>query len=89
MVSKNIHRRAQAQRCDNFPRPIEPLVTKITLYLRFTVTGDETWMHHYVPESKLPKHPTEFQNTTIFGESNIDTFWDACRQFWSFPKRRT
>jgi hypothetical protein len=54
--------------------------------LNTTVTGDETWMHHYQPESNRAsmqwKHPSspstkKFNVTPSAGKVMLTMFWDS------------
>jgi hypothetical protein len=66
--------------------------------LSYTVTEDETWMHHYVPESKCQSMEwkpltspvkKEVQNTTMNRKSDFDTFLGCTRaNFGTLPKNR-
>jgi histone-lysine N-methyltransferase SETMAR len=56
-------------------------------FLRCIITGDKTWIYHYVPESKRQslewKHPTpppqkkKVQNLTAAGKVMLTGFWDS------------
>jgi hypothetical protein len=54
-------------------------------FLRRIITGDETWIHHYVPESKRQslewKHPTSLAKkklkTLSAGNVMLTVFWDS------------
>jgi hypothetical protein len=54
-------------------------------FLERIVTADETWLHHYKPESKAQsvawKHPTspvarKFKSQPSVGEVMVARFWD-------------
>jgi len=52
------------------------------LFLKRIVTGDETWIHHYDPESKQWKHatspsPWKFKVQASAGKVMCTIFWDA------------
>ena len=55
-------------------------------FLQQTVTGDETWVHHYEPESKQQsmqwKHPSspvakKFKTQPSAGKLMLTVFWDS------------
>lgn len=55
-------------------------------FLRIMVTGDETWVHHYEPESKRQniewKHPRspvkkKFKTQLSAGKVMLTVFWDT------------
>jgi len=55
-------------------------------FLQQTVTGDETWIHHYEPQSKRQslqwKHPSspvakEFKMQPSAGKLMVTVFWDS------------
>jgi hypothetical protein len=66
-------------------------------FLRRIITGDETWIHHYAPESKHQslewKYPTsqdkkKVQNSTVIRKSDVDSFFGIHKgQFWNTIKR--
>jgi hypothetical protein len=55
-------------------------------FLRRIITGDETWIHHYAPESQRQslkwKHPTllakrKFKTQPSAGKVMLTVFWDS------------
>ena len=81
MGSKTTHRRAQAQPCDNLPKPFELLSSSRQCFLRRVVTGEEKWIHHYEPESKCQsvewKHLTSPLKNKFKSQQSAGIFWDS------------
>jgi len=59
---------------------------KWNLFMRCTVTGDETWIHHYYPQDQATNHAVEtcqfskyhkFKVQASAGKIMRKIFWDA------------
>jgi len=86
MGAKRAYRRAQAQRVEICQRPFNCYNNKGEEFLSRIVTGDETWVHHYEPESKGQsmewKHPDspakkKFKTQPSAGKVMLTHFWDS------------
>jgi hypothetical protein len=76
------HRRQRKDICSEL---FESFDTEGEAFLSRIVTGDETWDHHYEPETKWPSmgwhHPqsprkNKFKTTPSAGKFMITVFWD-------------
>jgi len=51
--------------------PIEPVEAEGSSFLYCIITGDETWCHHYKPESK--RQSMEWQHVNSPGKKKFET----------------
>ena len=73
-------------RCEASSENLKLMQLDWNLFLKHIVTGDETWIHHYDPESKQQsmqwKHatspsPRKFKMQASAGKVMCTIFWDA------------
>jgi hypothetical protein len=66
-----------------------PATSLVTVKVTF-ITGDETWAHHYQPETKWKKHAMEasiiscckqIQDTTIGRQDDVDYLLEFLRAY--------
>jgi histone-lysine N-methyltransferase SETMAR len=85
MGSQTTHRRAQRNRLTICRSLLNRYGQEGDAILRRIITGDETWIHRYAPESKRHslewKHPTspakkKFKIQSSAGKMMLTVFWD-------------
>jgi len=81
-----LDQKMKGYRCEISNENLELMQLNWNLFMRRVVTGDETWLHHYDPETKQQsmqwKHasspsPRKFKVQPSAGKIMCTVFWDA------------
>lgn len=75
---------------DNLARLLKCCRKEDDAFLRHIVSLEETWNHHYVPESKCESHigsQKEGQNSIICGKRDVDNSIESQWPIWNTAMR--